>query len=49
MANTWNQANTTWSQNTWGEQSDVTLTLTGLSSQSTVGSLDSQIQPGWGT
>ena len=25
MANTWNQALTTWGQNTWGEQADVTL------------------------
>ena len=29
MANTWNQALTTWGQNTWGQQADVTLTLTG--------------------
>ena len=26
MANTWNQALTTWGQNTWGKQADVTPT-----------------------
>ena len=51
MANTWNQANTTWGQNTWGKQSDVTLTLTGQSSTATVGSLTEliEVKPGWGT
>ena len=28
MANTWNQAGTTWGQNAWGKQADVNLTLT---------------------
>ena len=39
MANTWNQALTTWGQNTWGQQADVTLTLTGLSATSTLGTV----------
>ena len=29
--NTWNQADTTWGQNAWGQQADVNLELTGLS------------------
>ena len=49
MANTWNQALTTWGQNAWGEQADVTLTLTGLSATTSVGSVDAYVQPGWGT
>ena len=51
MANTWNQALTTWGQNTWGKQADVTLTLTGQSSTATVGSLTElvEVKPGWGT
>ena len=51
MANTWNQANTTWSQNTWGQQADVTLTLSGLSAATAVGSLTEliEVKPGWGT
>ena len=36
MANTWNQALTTWGQNTWGKQADVTLTLTGVSATTSV-------------
>ena len=39
MANTWNQALTTWGQNTWGQQADVTLTLTGVSATSSIGSV----------
>ena len=49
MANTWNQALTTWGQNAWGEQADVNLTLTGLSATTSVGSVDAYVQPGWGT
>ena len=51
MANTWNQALTTWGQNQWGEQTqiDVTLTLTGLSATSTVGTVVQLIlNIGWG-
>ena len=47
MANTWNQALTTWGQNTWGEQADVTLTLTGLSATSSVGSVTAFNEIGW--
>ena len=49
MANTWNQALTTWGQNTWGEQADVTLTLTGLSATSSVGSVEAYNTQGWGS
>ena len=49
MANTWNQALTTWGQNAWGEQADVNLTLTGVSATTTLGTVDAYVQPGWGT
>ena len=49
MANTWNQALTTWGQNTWGEQADVTLTLTGLSATSSVGTVVAYPAQGWGS
>ena len=49
MANTWNQALTTWGQNTWGQQADVNLTLTGVSATTTLGTVDAYVQPGWGT
>ena len=48
MANTWNQALTTWGQNTWGKQADVTLTLTGVSVTSSVGSVIAFNETGWG-
>ena len=49
MANTWNQALTTWGQNTWGQQADVTLTLTGLSATSSLGSVEAFNEMGWGS
>jgi len=49
MANTWNQALTTWGQNTWGKQADVTLTLTGLSATTSLGTATASFYPGWGT
>ena len=51
MANTWNQALTTWGQNAWGQQADVSLTLTGISAATAVGSLTEliEVRPGWGT
>ena len=40
----------TWNQGEWGELNDITLTLTGVSSTSNVGSLTitSEINTGWG-
>ena len=49
MANTWNQALTTWGQNSWGQQADVTLTLTGVSSTTSVGSVTAFNEVGWGS
>jgi hypothetical protein len=51
MANTWNQSGTTWGQNAYGEQADVDLTLTGLSTTSSTGSISIDIIPnvGWGS
>ena len=49
MANTWGESGTTWGQNTWGQQSDVTLTLTGLSATTTLGTPTVSYYPGWGT
>ena len=42
MANTWNQAGSTWGQNAWGQQSDASLDLTGLEISGALGS------EGWG-
>ena len=42
MANTWGASGTTWGQNTWGKQSDVTLTLTGFEMSTGLG------EEGWG-
>ena len=49
MANTWNQALTTWGQNAWGEQADVYLTLTGLSATTTLGTVTAFNEQGWGS
>ena len=49
MANTWGGTGTTWGQNAWGEQSDVNLTLTGLSITSSLGDLAyAGSTEGWG-
>ena len=49
MANTWNQAGTTWGQNSWGQQADVTLTLTSLPITSSLGTLAyAGANDGWG-
>jgi len=49
MANTWGESGTTWGQNAWGKQSDVTLTLTGLSITSSLGDLAyAGATDGWG-
>ena len=39
MSNTWNQSGTTWGQNQWGDQADVDVTLTGVQSTSSVGTI----------
>ena len=50
MANTWNQSGTTWGQNSYGLQTEVNVSLTGLSLTSTIGSLDSAgSEQGWGS
>jgi len=50
MANTWNQSGTTWGQNSYGLQTEVNVSLTGLSLTSTTGSLDSAgSEQGWGS
>ena len=49
MANTWGESGTTWGLNAWGQQSDVTLTLTGLSITSSLGDLAyAGATDGWG-
>ena len=49
MANSWGESGTTWGQNAWGEQSDVNLTLTGLSITATLGDLAyAASTEGWG-
>ena len=43
----------TWGANVWGANSwqseTVTVTLTGVSATTSVGSVDAYVQPGWGT
>ena len=50
MANKWGESGTTWGQNSWGEQSDVNLTLTGVSATTSMGSVtvEDDIEVGWG-
>jgi len=50
MANTWNQANTTWGQNQWGDQADVDVTLTAPAQLSTsLGTVTPFNEIGWGS
>ena len=49
MANTWNQSGTTWGQNSYGLQTEVNVPITGLSITSTVGSVESFNETGWGS
>ena len=49
MANTWNQSGTTWGQNSYGLQTEVNISITGLSLTSTVGSVESFNETGWGS
>ena len=37
MANSWNESGTTWGQNTYGTQSEIVVTLTGVQSTASVG------------
>ena len=48
MANTWNQALTTWGQNQWGEQTQIDVSITGLSATSSLGSVTAFNEIGWG-
>jgi len=48
MANTWNKAGTTWGYNSW-ESDTVTVSLTGLSATSSVGSPEAYNVEGWGS
>ena len=48
MANTWNRSGTTWSQGLWGEQDSNTITLTGVSASTSIGSAVSFAEQGWG-
>ena len=48
MANTWNQSGTTWGQNTYGTQTQVVITLTGVQSTSEIGSVTAANIEGWG-
>jgi len=49
MANTWNQSGTTWGQNSYGLQTEINVPITGLSITSTVGSVESFNETGWGS
>ena len=48
MANTWNKAGTTWGYNSW--QSDtVTVSLTGVSATTSLGTPNAFPEQGWGS
>ena len=49
MANTWNQSGTTWGQNSYGLQTEVNVPINGLSLTSTIGSIESFNETGWGS
>ena len=38
-----------WGDSEWGDLSDHTITLTGLSATTTLGTLTTEVKPGWGT
>jgi hypothetical protein len=48
MANSWGESGTTWGQGNWGEQDNLTITLTGLSITGSVGTLAAAAEQGWG-
>ena len=48
MANTWNKAGTTWGYNSW-ESDTVTVSLTGVSATSSIGSVTAFNEVGWGS
>ena len=48
MANTWNKAGTTWGYNSW-ESDTVTISLTGLSTTTSIGSVTAFNEQGWGS
>ena len=48
MANTWNQSGTTWGQNTYGTQTQVIISITGVQATSSVGSVEAVNKEGWG-
>jgi hypothetical protein len=39
MANTWGASGTTWGQNSWGDQETVTISLTGQSTTTALGTV----------
>jgi hypothetical protein len=49
MANSWNQSGTTWSQGDWGQQDITTVSITGLTTSTKVGSVNAFNEQGWGS
>jgi len=47
-ANSWNLAGTSWGLGNWGEQSDTTVTLTGIELTSSLGEVSAYNESGWG-
>ena len=47
-ANSWNLSGTSWGLGLWGEQSDTTVTLTGIGLTSSVTAPDAYNESGWG-
>ena len=48
MANSWGESGTSWGYGLWGEQSDTTVTLTGIGLTSSVGTAEAFHTKGWG-
>ena len=48
MANSWGESGTSWGIGNWGEQSDTTVTLTGIELTSSITVPDAYNESGWG-
>ena len=46
-ANSWNLAGTSWGYGLWGQQSDTTVTLTGIGLTSSSGEVSAYNTTGW--
>ena len=48
MANSWNESGTSWGIGNWGQQSNTTITLSGIGLSSSLGEVSAYNHSGWG-